>query len=354
LTVYRLYAFSRYAEATLVNWTLGYMGKGDQSARGEFLRDTGETDFSFSIEALKRLIRQGRTPKLYRDELFLNKLSNELNRLSDPSKQGREAILNIIGKDLVSKTDQSSKTIDSLLSSKVFHTDNEKHQFETVEQLTELLTELGIYDNIVDADITNDLVKDNIEKIDSSFSVDDVESLIEEVLTPLFIRAELSADQKAKIVYASSMTFKACIDSNNGLANGDDKVSSFDANVVTVALPSEAPATWKADKLAGDTPPEFIKRVYAKWLGNGLTIADLRKLDPSLVRALAHHEKQGRLIPDGFDLPPGKRGPKIETGDSISPEVNDFQGVLRTYWRERQNQARAKRRDNEPGDGRGR
>jgi hypothetical protein len=121
-----------------------------------------------------------------------------------------------------------------------------------------------------------------------------------------------------------------------------------------IQLPSSAPALWKVDKLAGDTPPEFIKRVYAKWLGNGLTIADLRKLDPSLVRALAHHEKQGRLIPDGFDLPPGKRGPKIETGDSISPEVDDSQGVLRTYWRERQNQARAKRRDNEPDDGRGR
>ena len=288
-----------------MNWTLGYMGKGDQSARGEFLRDTGETDFSFSIEALKRLIQQGRTPKLYRDELFLNNLSNELNRLSYPSKRGREAILNIIGKELVSKTDQSSKTIDSSLLSKVFHTDNEKNQIETVEQLTELLIELGIYDNIVDADITNELVKENIEKIDSSFSVDDVKSLVEEALTPLFIRAELGADQKAKIVYSSSMTFKACIDSNNGLANGDDKVSSFDANVVTVALPSEAPATWKADKLAGDTPPEFIKRAYGEWLGKGLDRPTVRRLDPALGQALDNWLRKNDMPPD-VDLPTAK------------------------------------------------
>jgi hypothetical protein len=222
---------------------------------------------------------------------------------------------------------------------------------------------VNVRDNIDEESLTGGKKNTDIEKIDSSFSDDDITALVEEALKPLFIKTDLSADQKAEIIYASSTHFKACIDSNNGLTNHDGRPSKSvegtggrpsATNAEMLALPSVALAIWKVDKLAGDTPPEFIKRVYGEWLGNGLTVADLRKLDPSLVRALAHHEKQGRLIPDGFDLPPGKRGPKIETGDSISPEVDDSQGVLRTYWRERQNQARAKRRDNEPDDGRGR
>ena len=68
---------------------------------------------------------------------------------------------------------------------------------------------------------------------------------------------------------------------------------------------SDAPALWKNDKLAGDTPPEFIKRVYGKWLGKGLDRPTVRRLDPSLGQALDNWLQRNDMPPD-LDLPTAK------------------------------------------------
>ncbi|MDO8381016.1 hypothetical protein [Phenylobacterium sp.] len=66
--------------------------------------------------------------------------------------------------------------------------------------------------------------------------------------------------------------------------------------------PTAAPASWASDKLAGETPPSFIKRHYDPWLGEGLTRADIRRLDPKLYEALANWLKR-HSMPDDLDLP---------------------------------------------------
>lgn len=55
-----------------------------------------------------------------------------------------------------------------------------------------------------------------------------------------------------------------------------------------LALPSAAPEAWaKRDLNLRETPPRFIARVYAPWVGRGLTRKDLKTLDPELYRALS-------------------------------------------------------------------
>ncbi len=68
-------------------------------------------------------------------------------------------------------------------------------------------------------------------------------------------------------------------------------------------LPNMAPGTWRTDKRDGETPPEFIQRVYGDWMGRGLTLADVRKRDEPLAQAYYHHLRKQRPLPPGFDLP---------------------------------------------------
>lgn len=70
-------------------------------------------------------------------------------------------------------------------------------------------------------------------------------------------------------------------------------------------LPEKAPALWAEAKEPGDTPPAFIQRHYAPWLGQGLTRADVRHLDPQLYMALSNWLRKNEL-PEGFDLPTTK------------------------------------------------
>lgn len=82
-------------------------------------------------------------------------------------------------------------------------------------------------------------------------------------------------------------------------------------------LPERAPALWRKPKETdpdfdpsddreckhpGDTPPDFIRRHYGPWLGNGLTRADIRRLDPPLYMALANWLRHNEL-PTDLDLP---------------------------------------------------
>ena len=53
------------------------------------------------------------------------------------------------------------------------------------------------------------------------------------------------------------------------------------------ALPSQAPELWANRKGTQETPDKFIRRVYARWLGNGLKRSHLLTLDKPLYTALS-------------------------------------------------------------------
>jgi len=74
-------------------------------------------------------------------------------------------------------------------------------------------------------------------------------------------------------------------------------------------LPKVAPETWTdRDLNKRETPPDFIRRVYAPWVGKGLSRKDLKQLDPSLYRALSvwltrHPEDQmAKSLPTQSDI----------------------------------------------------
>lgn len=69
------------------------------------------------------------------------------------------------------------------------------------------------------------------------------------------------------------------------------------------ALPNEAPEIYGG--LRGlETPPEFVKRVYAPWLGHGLDRAHIKHLDPKLYTAIDNWtRKPGNEWPADVDLP---------------------------------------------------
>jgi hypothetical protein len=72
--------------------------------------------------------------------------------------------------------------------------------------------------------------------------------------------------------------------------------------VAHLALPENAPSTWKDDKQPGETPPDFIKRVYGAWVGKGLTRAHIRTLDKPLWQALYNFLRTNEM-PADVDLP---------------------------------------------------
>lgn len=83
-----------------------------------------------------------------------------------------------------------------------------------------------------------------------------------------------------------------------GLEAALDPEKALDKN----PLPNVAPATWKADKQPGETPPAFVKRVYGEWLGSGLDRAGLRKVDPALSQAIDNWSRRHEW-PADVDLP---------------------------------------------------
>jgi hypothetical protein len=81
-----------------------------------------------------------------------------------------------------------------------------------------------------------------------------------------------------------------------------DVPRSQSALAIKLATPQAAPAHWKTDKLDGETPPAFIKRVYGEWLGKGLDRPTVRRLDPALSQALDNWLRKNDMPPD-VDLP---------------------------------------------------
>lgn len=68
-------------------------------------------------------------------------------------------------------------------------------------------------------------------------------------------------------------------------------------------IPTKAPEIYGG--LRGpETPPEFVKRVYAPWLGQGLDRAHIKHLDPKLYTAIDNWtRKPGNEWPADVDLP---------------------------------------------------
>lgn len=75
----------------------------------------------------------------------------------------------------------------------------------------------------------------------------------------------------------------------------------------TAPLPETAPIIWSignrlqvegAEGPRRETPPEFIRRVYGEWLGNGMTRAKLRHLDRTLSLALDRFAKDHGMPED--------------------------------------------------------
>lgn len=69
------------------------------------------------------------------------------------------------------------------------------------------------------------------------------------------------------------------------------------------SLPVQAPEIYGG--LRGpETPPEFVKRVYGPWLGQGLDRAHIKHLDPKLYTAIDNWtRKPGNEWPADVDLP---------------------------------------------------
>ncbi|MBJ7319217.1 MAG: hypothetical protein JHC96_10495 [Brevundimonas sp.] len=83
--------------------------------------------------------------------------------------------------------------------------------------------------------------------------------------------------------------------------------------------PETAPVFWAREKQVGDTPPDFIRRVYAPWLGKGLTRPDIKRLDPQLYVALSNWLRKNEM-PNDLDLPTLKEAndratKRLEAGD---------------------------------------
>jgi|ERR1019366_6152480 hypothetical protein len=67
-------------------------------------------------------------------------------------------------------------------------------------------------------------------------------------------------------------------------------------------IPVTAPSLWMDRADRKETPPDFIKRVYAPWLGNGLTRVDILHRDKQLYFAF-HRWLTSNPMPADLDLP---------------------------------------------------
>lgn len=128
---------------------------------------------------------------------------------------------------------------------------------------------------------------------------------------------------------------KVAEDIQGGVAGSEE--SKLEAK----SLPVEAPEKYLGLRSA-ETPPEFINRVYGRFMGKGLNVGYLRGVDPSLVRSLAYYRQSGGKFPDDFDLPAGKPG-KIPFTAGADADRDDIEkGAVRRFLREKQARSRSK------------
>lgn len=76
------------------------------------------------------------------------------------------------------------------------------------------------------------------------------------------------------------------------------------ARTTLVEPPKTAPKLWRErSKDSVDSPVQFIVRHYAEWLGRGLTLPDIKHVDPGLYRAYFDWLGSGHRAPSDFYLP---------------------------------------------------
>jgi hypothetical protein len=113
------------------------------------------------------------------------------------------------------------------------------------------------------------------------------------------------------------------------------KLAEASAQSDASLVPQAPPALWTFDRQKDESPPEFIMRVYAPWMSQGLTMADIRRLDDPLVQAYYRHNRNGLPIPEGFSMARGEVGPRHRKTD------NPEQAAARSYWRAKQAERRS-------------
>lgn len=88
------------------------------------------------------------------------------------------------------------------------------------------------------------------------------------------------------------------------------------------SLPEQAPEIYGGLR-GSETPPEFVKRVYSPWLGQGLDRAHIKHIDPKLYTAIDNWtRKPGNEWPAEVDLP--TRGEQTRrTIEQLKQEVPD-------------------------------
>jgi hypothetical protein len=84
------------------------------------------------------------------------------------------------------------------------------------------------------------------------------------------------------------------------------RASSSTLPLVEPTLPKGPPNgwLWKNDRKEGETPADYILRVYGPWLANGMTMKQLRERDIVLVSALYRWRKHNELPKDLRDKLP--------------------------------------------------
>lgn len=145
---------------------------------------------------------------------------------------------------------------------------------------------------------------------------------LNEALDPLFSEMPEIAEKREQVIDHLSvelLKFVRGSDVGQTAANSwQDRVRESQSRGLSewVELPSEAPARWgskkhqiPSDKLKGEKPPDFIKRVYGpdglnvlREDGTGLTQAALKQLDEHLYRAL-HNWLRNNDLPTDVPLP---------------------------------------------------
>ncbi len=152
--------------------------------------------------------------------------------------------------------------------------------------------------------------KSDNQKSTSSKERDLIESIINsEKFDQTRLKREISAilddypisDSDRKSIHSRFIELVTELMSSASVAH--NAAHSISGSLSAVALPIEAPETFQG--LRGpETPPEFVKRVYGPWLGQGLTRADIRKLDPKLSVAITNWlSRPGNEWPADVDLP---------------------------------------------------
>ena len=126
----------------------------------------------------------------------------------------------------------------------------------------------------------------------------------------------LVPDDKLRLDYIQSEmrqlsreAFALCADDPELLENFKKTTTAMiDDDPSAIELPTQAPELYKDRDNRKERPPEFIKRVYSKWLGKGLLRPHIKQLDLALYQ---NFYRQG--VPEEFDtlLPKaGGRSPK--------------------------------------------